>query len=62
MMGKGDASVTSDEINLLTDKLYGRFRNIPGIDRTFIQKCVLGISALGDPDVEAKIKYLSNFL
>lgn len=54
--------MTSDEINLLTDKIYSRVRNIPGVDRTFIKKCIRGISAMKDPEVEAKIKQLARFL
>lgn len=54
--------MTTEEINQLTEKLYSRFKHIPSIDRSFIYKCVYAISSLGDPDVDAKIRRLGNFL
>ena len=54
--------MTLDEINQLTDRFYAKVRRIPGIDRTFIYKCLLGIASLNDPDVEAKLRLLINLL
>lgn len=55
-------SLTNDEINRITDKLYAKFRGIPGVDKPFIQKCLSAISALGDEEVDRKLKYLASFL
>lgn len=54
--------MTPAEVNYLTDKLYSRFRNIPGVDRAFIYKCAQAIAGLNDPDVDARIKQLAMFL
>lgn len=54
--------MTPNEVNYLTDKLYARFRNIPGVDRNLIYKCVQAIAGLNDPEVDAKIKQLAMFL
>jgi len=54
--------LTPDEVNYLTNKLYTRFKNIPGVDREFIYKCAQAIAGLNDPEVDAKIKQLALFL
>lgn len=54
--------MTTDEINRHTEKLYSKFKGIPGVDRIFIQKCILGITAMGDDEVEQKLQQLLNLL
>lgn len=54
--------MTNEEIELMTDKIYARTKNIPGIDRDFINKCLQGIALLNDNQVETKLKQLMRFL
>jgi hypothetical protein len=54
--------LNSQEMERLTDKLYNKFKAAPAIDREFIQKCLTGIIALGDPAVESKLTMLINLL
>jgi hypothetical protein len=54
--------MVNEDINRYADKIYAKVGNIPGIDRTFIQKCLLGISSLNDQEVENKIRQLMMFL
>lgn len=54
--------MTNEEIERLTGKIYPQVKNIPGVDKNFIQKCLVGINSLGDPQVEATIKMLAMFL
>lgn len=54
--------MTADEQNVITEKLYTAFKNVPGIDRNFLEKCVQSLVDLNDSEVEAKIKYFMNFL
>lgn len=51
--------MTYEEIEQLTDKVYAAVRNIPGVDRVFVGKCLQGINTLGDLEVEQKIKFLA---
>ena len=55
-------TLTNQEIEILATKIYGRVRNIPGIDQTFIRKCLQGIASLSDNEVEEKIKLLAKFI
>jgi hypothetical protein len=52
----------NEDINRYTDKIFAKVGNVPGIDRTFIQKCLVGISSLNDQEVENKIRQLMLFL
>lgn len=54
--------MSHEEIDRLTEKIYPHVKTIPGIDKNFIRKCLLGISSLGDPEVEERIKLLSILL
>ncbi len=54
--------MTKLELDQLTDKIYARFKNIPGINKVLIRKCLTGISNLKDQDVEDRIKVLAKFL
>jgi hypothetical protein len=54
--------LTNQEIEVLVTKIYGRVRNIPGIDQNFIRKCLQGIASLSDNEVEEKIKLLAKFI
>lgn len=59
---KGGISLTNAEMEQMTDKIYGRTKNYPGVDRELIKKCLQGIALLGDPQVEARLKHLIMFL
>lgn len=54
--------MTKVELDQLTDKIYARFKNTPGIDKAFIRKCLTGISNLKDKDVEDRIRMFARFL
>ena len=54
--------MTNQEIEKLVDKLYNKFRGIPGVDQELIRKCLTGIAALDDQEVETKLLRLANFL
>ena len=59
---KGGIGVTNADIEQMTEKIYSRTRNIPGVDRDFIRRCLQGISSLGDSQVDAKLKQLIRLL
>jgi hypothetical protein len=59
---KGGISLTNADIEQMADKIYARTRNIPGVDRDFIKRCLQGIALLGDSQVDAKLKQLIRFL
>jgi hypothetical protein len=52
----------SQELEKLVAKLYNKFKGAPGIDPDFIRKCLTGINALGDPEIETKICHLMGLL
>lgn len=54
--------MTKVELDHLIDKIYARFKNMPGVDRNFIRKCLTGISNLKDKDVEDRIRMFAKFL
>jgi hypothetical protein len=54
--------LTYEEIQQLTDKVYNAVKNVPGVDKDFVGKCLQGINSLGDLEVEQKIKLLAKFL
>jgi hypothetical protein len=54
--------LTNQELERLVNKLSQKAKGVPGIDRVFIQKCLTAISALGDPEVDAKLTLLINLL
>ncbi|MGE5581960.1 MAG: hypothetical protein ACM3X9_05410 [Bacillota bacterium] len=54
--------MTAAEIEMITERIYARVRNIPGVDKLFIRKCLQGISSLNDNDVDEKIKLLAKFI
>ncbi|MCL6589300.1 MAG: hypothetical protein K6U80_05025 [Firmicutes bacterium] len=54
--------MTLEEINQLTEKIYPRFKNVPGLDKEFIRKCLAGVSSLNDPQVEEKIRSFARLL
>jgi hypothetical protein len=54
--------LTYEEIEQVSTKIYAKVKNIPGLDKDFVKKCLQGISALADPDVDQKIKYLARLL
>jgi hypothetical protein len=54
--------MTNEEINQLTEKVYPRVKNVPGLDKEFIRKCLMGISLLHDPQVEEKLRSLARLL
>lgn len=54
--------MTNQELEKLVDKLYHKFKNVPGVDGELIRKCVQGIAALNDQDVETKLLRLISFL
>jgi len=54
--------LTREEISRLTEKLYAKFKGVPGLDRNFIQKCLLGISGLADEAVEAELSRIIKLL
>jgi hypothetical protein len=54
--------LTYEEIQQLTDKVYSKIKNVPGVDKDFVGKCLQGINALEDLEVEQKIKLLAKFL
>lgn len=54
--------MTYEEIQQLTDKVYSKIKNVPGVDKDFVGKCLQGINALEDLEVEQKIKLLAKFL
>ncbi len=54
--------MTNDEMEKVTNYLSGQLRQVPGIDSSFIRKCVTAINSLGDPEVESKIHKLIRFI
>jgi hypothetical protein len=50
--------LTNEEFVQITEKLYSKLKNVPGVDKIFIQKCLQGITALGDTEVDEKIIHL----
>jgi hypothetical protein len=48
--------LTHDEFEQTTEKIFSKFKFVPGIDKNFIQKCLQGITSLGDAEVDEKIK------
>jgi hypothetical protein len=54
--------LTNQELERLVNKLYQKSKSVPGIDREFIQKCLTGIAALGDSEVDAKLALLITLL
>lgn len=54
--------MTNADIEQMADKIYARTRNIPGVDRDFIKRCLQGIASLGDSQVDARLKQLIRFL
>jgi len=54
--------MTKEEIDKLTDKIYARFKNTPGVDKVFVRKCLTGIANLKDKDVEDRIRMFAKFL
>lgn len=54
--------MTNAELEQMTDKIFGRTKNYPGVDREFIKKCLQGIALLGDHSVETRLKQLIMFL
>jgi hypothetical protein len=54
--------LTYEEIEQVSTRIYATVKNIPGVDQNFIRKCLQGISALADPEVDQKIKNLARFL
>lgn len=50
--------MTNEEIEKFTEKVYPKIKNIPGLDKSFIRKCLEGVSALGDKETEEKLKNL----
>jgi hypothetical protein len=59
---KGGIFLTNADIEQMADKIYARTRNIPGVDRDFIKRCLQGIASLGDSQVDARLKQLIRFL
>jgi hypothetical protein len=57
-LSKGGISLTNDDIEQMTDKIYARTKNVPGVDRDFIKKCLQGIASLRDSQVDARLKQL----
>jgi uncharacterized protein YjgD (DUF1641 family) len=54
--------MTNQELERLVGKLSQKTKNAPGIDQEFIQKCLMAIAALNDPQVDAKLTFLINLL
>lgn len=54
--------MTNVDLEQMTDKIYGRTKNYPGVDRDLIKKCLQGIALLGDHQVETRLKQLIMFL
>ena len=54
--------MTEDELTKITEFLFHRVKNIPGIDRRFIRKCLIGLDNMGDKEVKAKLKQLKKLL
>ena len=50
--------MTHEEFEQITAKLYSRLKNVPGVDKIFIQKCLQSITSLGDNEVDEKMKQL----
>lgn len=50
--------MTIEEIEKLTEKVYPKVKNVPGLDKNLIRKCLEGVSALGDKETEEKLKNL----
>lgn len=54
--------MTNEELEQATEKIYTKIKNIPGVDRNFVKKCLFGISSLGDKDVDNRIELLLRLL
>ncbi|HEX3048294.1 MAG TPA: hypothetical protein VHY08_26315 [Bacillota bacterium] len=54
--------MTNEEINQLTERIFPRVKNVPGLDKEFLRKCLMGISLLHDPQVEERIRNLAKLL
>lgn len=54
--------MTNQELEKLVDKLYHKFKHAPGVDQELIRKCVNGITALNDGELETKLLRLINLL
>jgi hypothetical protein len=50
------------EMEQIAAKLYQKFKGAPGVDPDFIRKCLTGINALGDQEIEARIMRLIRLL
>ena len=59
---KGLFILTMDEIDIMIEKIYPRVKNIPGVDKNLIKKCLIGIANLSDNEVDIKLKQLMKFL
>jgi hypothetical protein len=54
--------VTHDEFEQTAEKIFLKFKFVPGIDKKFIQKCLQGINSLGDAEIDEKLKQLLRML
>ena len=54
--------IGSNEIEILVGKIQSKIGYVPGIDQAFIRKCLQGITALHDNEVDEKIKFLAKFI
>lgn len=50
------------ELDQVAEKIWAKVKNVPGLDKNFINQCLQGVSSLNDPAVEAKIKQLVKYL
>ena len=62
LYSKGGISLTNADLEQMTDKIFGRTKIYPGVDRDLIKKCLQGVALLGDQQVEARLKQLIMFL
>jgi hypothetical protein len=52
--------LTNEELDKLTERIYSKVKNTPGLDRKFIKQCLIGISSLADKETEEKLIRLVN--